>query len=334
MPDLTQFKIIGKEEEIEEQVVEQSLEEAPIIESIEAPVIPAQVAPTVHAPVLETVENFPSEKFGNKFKSWDEVNEVLNRPVAEAPKFDEFLQKVINKYQTDGSLEEYFKAHSVDYDKVSDEELVKRDFFAKNSDLSDSAVKRLWETELAKYKLDPDEHDKEDVEIASVLLKREANKLRESGKESQRSYLQPSRQAVQKPSVDDLAKTVHAMPEAQNIKSKKTISFINGESTINYGVEDVDGALDLMADEDKFGALFLENGRPNVEKWVKAIEFVKNEGKIVKTLIDQGIAMGQKMLEKEIKNPKIATQQPDKFNGTTFKERFVSTLAQQQGLTD
>jgi len=159
--------------------------------------------------------------------------------------------------------------------------------------------------------------------------------LRDSGKESQKTYLQPSRQAAPKPNVEDLVRTVHSMPEAQSIKSKKTISFKAGDSTINYGVDDVDGALNLMADEEKFGALFLDNGRPNVEKWVKAIEFVKNEDRIIKTLIDQGIAMGQKMIEKEIKNPQFTEhQQPEKFNGSTFKERFVSTLAQQQGLTD
>jgi hypothetical protein len=337
MPDLSQFKVVGREEDPTEVVEQTEQAKAPVIEApvIETPIVETPVSEALNdlSVPVEVKNDFPTERFGDRFKSWEEIDEALNKPAIEAPEYDEFLQKVIEKYQTTGNLEDFFKAHSVDYDKLSDEELVKRDFFAKNSDLSEKAANKLWERELAKYKLDPEDHDEEDVEIASAILKREANKLRESGKESQKQYLQPSIPAVNSPSVDDLVKTVHSMPESQSMKSKKTISFTAGDSVINYGVDDVNGALDLMADEEKFGALFLENGRPNVEKWVKAIEFVRNEGKIVKTLIDQGIAMGQKMLEKEIRNPVIPTQQPDKFNGSTFKERFVSTLAQQQGLT-
>lgn len=309
------------------------------VESAEAPVIetPAVEVPvTSEAPVIEKpteqvpVNDFPSERFEGKYKSWEEVSEALNKPAPEPQKFDEPLQKLIDKYLSDGDLTEYFKANAVDYDKLSDEEVVKRDFFAKNSDLglSAEAANKLWEKELAKYKLDPEEHDSTDVEIASAMMKREASKLRESGKEAQKAYLIPSRQAAPKTSVDDLAKAVHAMPEAQSMKSSKSISFKSGDSVINYGVNDVDGALNLMANEEAFGALFLENGRPNVDKWVRMVEFVRNEEKMVKTLIDQGIAMGQKMIENEIKNPSLSPVQPERGSGSgSFNDRFFEAIA-------
>lgn len=323
MLDLEKVKVIGKEEFQPEEV--------PFKEESQVQETPQEVvSETSETPVVESapVNDFPSDKFGGKFNSWEEVNEVLNKPAPETPKYDEFLQKVIDKYQADGNLEDFFKAYSVDYDKLSDEEIIKRDFFAKNSDLSQKAVNKLWEKELAKYKLDPDENDEDEIEIATAMMKREATKLRESGKEYQKQYIQPQKTA-QKASVEDLVKTVHAMPEAQGIKARKSISFNIGDSVINYGIEDVDDALTLMADEEKFGALFLENGRPNVEKWVRMVEFAKNEDRIIKTAYDQGKAAGMKELEKEIKNPSLpSTPRPEKgFSSGDFKDRFFEALA-------
>lgn len=321
MLDLEKVKVIGREEFQPEEIAPQEEPQEQVLETPQEVVseAPAEIAP---------VNDFPSDKFGGRFNSWDEVNEVLNKPATETPKYDEFLQKVIDKYQADGSLEDFFKAYSVDYDKLSDEEIIKRDFFAKNSDLSQKAVNKLWEKELAKYKLDPDENDEDEIEIATEMMKREASKLRESGKEYQKQYIQPQR-AAQKTSVEDLVKTVHSLPEAQGIKAKKSISFNVGDSVINYGIEDVDGALTLMADEEKFGALFLENGRPNVEKWVRMVEFAKNEDRIIKTAYDQGKAAGMKELEKEIKNPSLpSTPRPERSSSSgDFKDRFFEALA-------
>lgn len=326
MFDLEKAKIVGVNSEpfTEEPIETPAPEETPVIEETTS-----EVAPVAEEQKIETPANdFPTERFEGRFKSWEEVTEALNKPASQPEEFDDYLKNIINKYKSDGSLEDYFKAYSVDYDKLSDEEILKRDFFANNSDLSEKAAKKLWETELAKYKLDPEEHDEEDVEIASVKMKREANKLREAGKESQKQFIQPQRQVAPKASVEDLAKTVHAMPEAQDIKAKKTISFKVGDSVINYGVDNVDEALNLMADEEKFGALFLQNGRPNIEEWVGVIEWRKNKEKIIKTVYDQGLAAGQKLIEKEIRNPSLPIQQPERrADSGSFKDRFFEAIA-------
>lgn len=337
MADLSKFVVTNREGDdsfVPDPIPEPTPDPTPSPEPSPDPVPDPAPSPDPAPPA--PVNDFPSERFEGKFKSWDELVEFTKKPAPEPQKFDEPLQKLIDKYLIDGDLTEYFRANSVDYDKLSDEEVVRRDFFAKNSDLglSVEAANKLWEKELAKFKLDPEEHDSTDVEIASAMMKREASKLREAGKESQKAYLVPSRQVAPKASVDDLAKAVHAMPEAQSMKSGKSISFKSGDSVINYGVNDVDGALNLMANEEAFGALFLENGRPNIDKWVRMVEFVRNEDAIIKTIFDQGLAAGQKIIENEIKNPQIHTPRPDKFNGSTIKERFISTLAQQQGLTN
>tara|TARA_R110000772_G_scaffold23157_7_gene62193 strand:+ start:1980 stop:3008 length:1029 start_codon:yes stop_codon:yes gene_type:complete len=342
MIDLERVKVIGREpmETQEEAPVQESVVETP--EATEEIIAETPVEKPVETPVetqkVETtpvVNEFPSDKFGGKYKSWEEVNEVLNKPVVEAPKYDPFLQKVIDKFQADGNLTDFFKAHAVDYDKMSDEDAVKRDFFTKTPGLSEKAQKRAWEKELAKYNLDDlDAYDEEDIEIGRMNLKRDADKVRAEGKEEQSNYLQPTRQEQPKVDLTKLSETINAMPEVQRLKTEKKVSFNVDGNEITYEISDPDFAISTMADEKPFHDLFMENGRPKAEKWATVMEFARNPEKILKTVLDQGIAMGQKLIEKELKNPSIPNQQPEKFSSSSVKERFFETLAQKATQTN
>lgn len=281
------------------------------------------------APDPAPANDFPADKFGGKFKSWEEIESALNKPEPEAPKYDEFLQKLIDKYQTDGTLDDYFKAYSVDYDAVSDQDMLKRNFFEQNQGLSDKAKEKLWEKELSKYTIDPDEFSDDEVELGKELMKRDADKLRAEAKEKQKAYISPQNKA---PEVDlqKLKEQVEALPEVQKLKSEKKLSLSVDGQTINYEVDDPDFAVSSMVDDSGFYGLFTENGKLNPAKWATVVEFARNQERILKTVLDQGKTLGRAEIEAEMKNTKLPTTQP--ASGSTagdFKSGLLEAFARQ-----
>lgn len=283
----------------------------------------------VQAPVAPIQNDFPSEKFNGKYKSWEEVEQVLNKPEPEAPKYDEFLEKLINKYQADGSLEDYFKAYSVDYDSLSDQEMLKRNFFEANKSLSDRAKEKLWEKEISKYTIDPDEFSEDDVELGKELMKRDADKLRFDAKENQKNFLSPQNKAPQL-DITKLKEQVEALPEIQKLRADKRISMSVDGQNINYQLDDADFAVNAMVDDTGFYQLFTQNGKLNPEKWTMVVEFARNPDKILKTVLDQGKTLGRSEIESEMKNTRLpgSSQPAGSQNSGDFKSGLLEAFAQ------
>lgn len=280
-------------------------------------------------PAPAPANDFPADRFGGKFKSWEEVESVLNKEPEPAPQFDEYLQQIINKYQTDGTLDDYFKAYSVDYDSVSDEDMLKRNFFEQNQGLTDKAKQRLWEKEISKYTIDPDEFSEEDVELGKELMKRDADKLRAEAKEKQKAYLSPKNEA---PKVDlqKLKEQVEALPEVKKLKTEKKISLSIDGQEVNYELSDPDFAVSSMVDDSGFYALFSENGKLNPQKWATVVEFAKNQDRFLKTVLDQGKSLGRAEIEAEMKNARIpGSQPPSSLGASDFKAGLLQAFATQ-----
>jgi hypothetical protein len=280
-------------------------------------------------PVPVPTNDFPSDKFGGKFKSWEEVESVLNKEPEPTPQYDEYLQQIISKYQTDGSLEDYFKAYSVDYDSVSDQDMLKRNFFEQNNDLSDKAKQKLWEKEISKYTIDPDEYSEDEVELGKELMKRDADKLRAEAKEKQKAFLSPKNEA---PKVDlqKLKEQVEALPDVKRLKTERKISLNIDGQDVNYELSDPDFAVNSMVDDSGFYALFTENGKLNTQKWAATVEFARNQERFLKTVLDQGKSLGRAEIESEMKNTRIPGTQPPSSLGTSdFKAGLLEAFAKQ-----
>ena len=298
----------------------------PSPEPTPAPAPEPAPAPT---PDPTPADDFPSDRFGGKYKTWDEVKSALDKPAQEAPKYDDFLEKLISKYQSDGSLEDYFKAYSVNYDALSDQDMLKRNFFDANNGLSEKAKEKLWEKEMSKYTIDPDEFSEDDVELGRELMKRDADRLRAEAKEKQKAYLSPQNKA---PEIDPkkLKEQVEALPEIQKLKAERKISMSVDGQNINYQLDDTDFAIDSMVDDSSFYGLFTENGKLNPEKWAMVVEFARNPQKILKTVLDQGKTLGRSEIEAEMKNTRLPGTQP--APGQTagdFKSGLLEAFARQ-----
>jgi len=222
---------------------------------------------------------------------------------------DDFIKKAVDYYEKYGNLTPFLEATSVDYDAVSDTDLLKLKFDKENSDLSPKARQRLFEKELEKYNLDS--YDEDDTEVGQALLKRDAAKLRASLKEEQSQFVQSIQPNVQEQQVskEEL--------DAQRNESRKIVetgvsnviknNFIkleaNGEG-INYQIADKNKVVDYALDSTQFLSTFAKDGQVDWDKWTKVVAFAENPTVFIDELIKHGKSLGRKSMESELKNVK------------------------------
>lgn len=303
-----------KEEVKSEQITEEAKEEISSEKQEETIVEnPKSEESTKESPIEKEevkADVFPSERFGNKYKSWEEIEAALNEPKVEFK--DDFIKKVVDKYNQDGSLEDFFNAYSTDWDKLDDKEVLRRQFFEENSSLEDNKViERLWKKELAKYEIDEDEYDQEEVETGLALLKRDASKVRDKFKEKQQDYLQPSK----KESEPDDTKRIEALqnfvdndPIVKAVKESKLVTLDIDGDKYNFELDNPEIIAQSLVNENLFYNQFLKEGKPDTGKWAEVMAYATNPQKFRKSLVDFGRSLERKSVEEELKNTKLPRQ--------------------------
>ena len=222
---------------------------------------------------------------------------------------DDFIKKAVEYYETYGTLTPYLQATSVNYDELSDVEVMKLQFDAENSDLSQKAKEKLFAKSLEKYNLD--EYDEEEKEIGEALLKRDANKLRTSLKEQQQQFIQSIQTTQQEPKISEQeiqAQQAEARKVIESgVKSVVVDNMIKVASTeggINYQLDNVNNVVDYAQDSSKFLSTFVnENGNVDWNKWTQVVAFAENPTQFINELIKHGKSLGRKSMEAELKNP-------------------------------
>jgi hypothetical protein len=179
-----------------------------------------------------TEENIPegsAEQTEEKAESIPDADTPADAPEANAKeaekpaepseyKFkDDFIKKAVEYYETYGTLQPYLEATSVDYDSISDLELIKAQFEKENSDLSERARTRLFEKELERYNLES--YDEDDAEVGKALLMRDANRLRAKLKSEQKEFIQNIQPAAQ----EQVQQVSPEEMEAQQAETRKAI---------------------------------------------------------------------------------------------------------------
>jgi hypothetical protein len=329
MFDLSQVKKVGESSLVDDTTTTLSPEPTPEPTPEPSPEPAPDPSPEPSPEPTPPANDFPAERFGGKYKSWEDVESILNKEPETAPQYDDYLRQVIEKYQTDGTLDDYFKAYSVDYDSMSDQDMLKRNFFEQNKGLSDKAKERLWEKEISKYTIDPDEFSDDDIELGKELMKRDADKLRAEEKEKQKAFLSPKNESP-KLDLQKLREQVEALPDVKKLKADKRISLSIDGQEVNYELTDPDFAVNSMVDDSGFYSLFTDNGRLNTQKWAATVEFAKNQERFLKTVLDQGRSLGRAEIESEMKNTKIPGSQPPSSLGTSdFKSGLLEAFAKQ-----
>lgn len=222
---------------------------------------------------------------------------------------DDFIRKAVQFYETYGTLTPYLEATSVDYDQLSDVQVMKLAFDKENADLSDKARERLFAKSLEKYNLD--EYDEEEKEVNEAIFRRDVDKLRTSLKEQQQQFIQSIQTTQQEPKISEQeiqAQQAEARKVIESgVKSVVVDNMIKVASTeggINYQLDNVNNVVDYAQDSSKFLSTFVnENGNVDWNKWTQVVAFAENPTQFINELIKHGKSLGRKSMEAELKNP-------------------------------
>lgn len=223
---------------------------------------------------------------------------------------DDFIKKAVDYYEKYGTLQPFLEATQSDYDTIEDSQLLRMKFDKENSDLPAKTRERLFQKELEKYNLDSYEED--DIELGQALLKRDANKLRQSLKEEQTQFLQSIQPTIQEQQIEISQEQLQAQQEQNRQIAQSGIegvlknSYIkvgaNGEG-INFQVADTNKVVDYALDSTQFLSTFAkQDGSVDWDKWVKVVAFTENPDLFVGELIKHGKSLGRKAMETELKN--------------------------------
>lgn len=318
------------QEEVQEEPVSEEPTEPVNEEPVSEEPVSEESEPEKEEPVEEPVDEFPSDKFGGKFNSWDEVNEALNNKEPEYK--DDFIKKVVDTYNSKGSLEDFFKAYSTNWKDMPHDDLLKAKFREENPDLDPDIVDYAWEKKLAKEYGDPellsrpdDELDSEELKekkFAVSMMKKDAEKARQEKIQEQEGYLQP--QTEQQPKeeplkFEDVKQRVQKIPEVQSILKDKKLTYKIGDSDFNLEVTDHGKIIDTLADERILTNSFVKDGKLDINGWVDMVNYYYNGDKVRQALVDHGRTLEREAIINDEyknttmkKNPSKPTEETDK----------------------
>lgn len=286
----------------------------PLAEPAAAETAPAESTPsgTESAPAVESTP--------------EQVQTTPDEPVLEYGKIvygnidsykDDFIKGVVEYYEKTGDLTPYLQAKLVDFNGMSDEEVMRRSLREQYPDVSDKAFDRLFKQQVVdKYKIDADEWGEEDAELGRELLKVEAAKARQKYIDWQNGFRAP--EPVQSPvsqeqeqqnaeieqALRQFEQSVRSNPLTNQIINDKRIAIKVGDSEFNYELGDAQTLVDMTLDNDKFFQQFAAGeGQLDYSKWYKTVAYSQNPEQFEKALINYGKTLGREEVTKEIKNP-------------------------------
>lgn len=215
--------------------------------------------------------------------------------------YDDFSLGALEYYKSTGDLTPYIEAKSVDYEKMPDEEILRRDLRRAYSELSDDDFDLLYRTKVVdRFRLD-DTYGDDEQRVGRIELKYAAKDVRDKFIEEQKKFAPPKvEEANQQEDMTKWFESVKADPATQQLLSGKRVSSSTGA---NFEV-DPNTILDQTYDTNKFFQNFVgSNGQTDLNKWYKTLAFVNNMEAYEKTIWDSARAEGKREMFDEIKNP-------------------------------
>jgi len=224
---------------------------------------------------------------------------------------DDFIKGVVEFYEKTGDITPYLQAKTLDFTKMSDEDILRRSLREQYSELSDKAFDKLYKMQVTdKFKLDEEEFSEDEVQLGRELLKIEADKARQSYIEWQNNFSAP--QPVADTAADQEAErlmkqfedNLKANPITQRILADKKLSIKTSDGEFNFELQAPENIVDMTLDNDKFFAQFVApTGEVDYDRWYKAAAYSQSPEVFEKALINYGKTLGRLEVTKDIKNP-------------------------------
>jgi hypothetical protein len=189
------------------------------------------------------------------------------------------MERFFDHWSSKGDVTAYLKAVSVDFTKMSPEDVMKHSLRERNPEMSADDFNTLYEMKVIdRYKLDPNTYTEAEVKRGRIELAADVKAEREALVKQQNDYLlsaAPEQVADataqilaykegEKKEADDYKvayeKSMNEDNFVKNILTSKSINYGEGEDAFNYVVDDPQALMELLTDNDKFATKMFKSG--------------------------------------------------------------------------
>lgn len=223
---------------------------------------------------------------------------------------DDYIKSAVDYYNKNGSLTPFLEATSVNYEEMSDEQIMRRNLTNDHPTLSQRAIERLYQRDIVdKYSLDEDKFDEEEVELGKELLKADASKLRNKFVDEQKNFTAPPKsdsetEVDQNAINEEWFKTVTNHDVTKDIVNNKRILVEHNGEKFSYEVDDPKQLEEMTKDNNKFFNLFKDgDGNIDFSKWYRVLAYATDPDVYDSSLISHGQELGQEKVVTDLKNP-------------------------------
>ena len=316
------IKVDLKENKVKEDKVEETTEQAPVIQEI------TEQEEKVQEEVKETVEEYKEAKRDEK---------VLGKPLPEN------IEKLVSfMEETGGDINDYVRLNT-DYSKIDDNTLLREYYKNTKPHLDDEEISFIMEDS---FKIDEDLDEERDIKKKKLAYKEEIAKAKNFLESTKSKYydeikLRPGVTQEQQKAMDffnryNENKKLAADKHEQFVKTTreyftkdfKGFEFNLGDTKFKYNINNTDEVIDQQSDLEKFVGKFL-NKEGRIEDHVgyhKAMYAARNADTIAKHFYEQGKADAVKDVINKSKNIETASRPQNNedifING--FKVKAIS----------
>lgn len=241
----------------------------------------------------------------------EEIKKLDRKELLKKAGVSEFAIEIDEHISKGGSAEDYISAKSIDYNKVSDEDLVKSDLRKEYPGFSAEDIDELF---LAKYKdIDSTDATDPDRKRAELQLRADAFKARQSKIQEQQKFKIPETPILQKDEAYEQWKQEqesqsklkelgnnwflqHEATKALNESKRVTIDLGEGVEPFNFDVDRPDLLTKAMIDDGEtyHKLTTTKTGEPDVKKQQLVNLFTYNPQQFIKDIFRYGVQMGER----------------------------------------
>jgi len=234
------------------------------------------------------VFSYLSERLGRDVTSFEEL--------AAPPQLDEGLEVIAKFVQDTGRRpEDWFAYQQLNPSEMDDFTALRVQMASDHPNLSGEEVNLLLKS---KYKLDPDVHTEQEIQLSQLQLKMDGQKAKDSIETLRSGYVTPQRQEVEQAETEPLIDESWIAEMSYNVDALTGLEFdLGGDKTFTFGLDDAyKGQLKQKNAEleNYFDPYVREDGSWDYDTLSSHRAVVDNIDTIVQSAYRQGMSDGQR----------------------------------------
>ena len=261
----------------------------------------------------------------------DEIKKLDIREVAKELGLNDFALEINEYLKNGGKAADYLNAKAIDYNQISDEDLIKGNYRKEFPTFTADQINRLYDKKYGEKDIDSDD-DKLDKELERQA---DAYKIRQAKISEQQKFVIPETPILQKDEayeqwkqmqetqpamVEQLKKFYQEHEATKNLNESKRVAINLGEGVAyNFSIDNPEVLTRMYTDggETWQKVTSTKTGEPDVQKQQLIGLFSFDPMKYSQALFNYGMQMGRKKIVEEGQNAQLPERKvlPPEMNG-------------------